>query len=60
MIGRFETVGPTEMLEAAMQRLSGVGTTTLPVLSGSRLVGILTPDNVGEFLALSSALRPRS
>jgi signal-transduction protein with cAMP-binding, CBS, and nucleotidyltransferase domain len=31
---------------------------TLPVTHAGQIVGVLTMDNVGEFLAIQSALRP--
>jgi CBS-domain-containing membrane protein len=45
-----------EMLETAFQRLQSCQCHTLPVLRGGRLVGLLTADNVGEFLMIQTAL----
>ena len=56
MTPRFETVQSSEMLDGAFQRLQGSACPALPVLQGEQLVGVLTPDNVGEFLAIRSAL----
>jgi Zn-dependent protease len=53
----FETAQASEMLESAFQRLQTSTCPALPVLQGDKLVGVLTPDNVGEFLAIRSALR---
>jgi Zn-dependent protease/CBS domain-containing protein len=46
----------SEMVEGALQRLHGRGCPTIPVLQGDRLVGLLTMDNVSEFLSVRSAL----
>ena len=47
----------SEMVEGALQRLQDRGCPTIPVLQGDRLVGLLTMDNIGEFLSVRSALR---
>jgi Zn-dependent protease len=52
----FETVDASEMLETAFIRLQTCGCHTMPVTSGGQLVGLLTTDNVGEFLMIQSAL----
>ncbi len=50
-----------EMLEGAFARLQATDCRTLPVLYGGRLVGLLTSENVGEFMMIESALdRARS
>ena len=51
-----ETVEAHEMLEAALSRLQSSGAKLLPVLHRGELVGLLTSDNVGEFLMIQSAL----
>jgi predicted transcriptional regulator len=53
---RFETVSPSDMLDGAVQRLQSSGCPALPVLRGSELVGVLTLENVGEFLMIHAAL----
>lgn len=53
---KFETVDPGEMLELAFRRLQNCECRTIPVLHRGLLVGLLTMDNVGEFLAIQSAL----
>ncbi len=58
-LARFETAEPSEMLEGAFQRLRACACPALPVLQGDRLVGVLTLDNVGELLAIQSALRAK-
>lgn len=46
-----------EMIEVAFQRLQGRNCPTIPVLRGGQLVGILTMENVGEFVSVQSALK---
>ena len=57
MTERFETADPTEMLELVLARLQSCHCRTLPVLKDGELAGVLTMDNVGEFLMFQSALR---
>jgi CBS domain-containing protein len=45
------------MLETALALLRSCRCRSLPVLHDSRLVGMLTLENVGEFLMVQSALR---
>ena len=52
----FETAEFSERAEGAFQRLQSSTCPALPVLQGGRLVGVLTLDNIGEFLTLQSAL----
>ena len=52
----FEVVQPSEMLDSAFRRLSERRFSTAPVASQGRLVGIITMDNIGEFIAISDAL----
>jgi CBS domain-containing protein len=56
----FETADATEMLEPVFKRLEACRCQVLPVLRGGRLVGILTPENVAEFVMFSRALRVRA
>jgi predicted transcriptional regulator len=53
----FETTQPTEMLEQAFARLQERGCYSMPVVKGANVVGMLTAENVGEFLMIQSALR---
>lgn len=53
----FEVVDPYEMLESAFTRLQGCNCSTLPVVREGRLVGLITTENVGEFLMVQTALR---
>jgi Zn-dependent protease/predicted transcriptional regulator len=47
---------PLEMLDAALQRLQQSTVRTMPVVSRGELVGLLTMENVGEFVSVHSAL----
>jgi len=53
----FQTADPLEMAEGVFARLQECNCTSLPVLSKGRLVGILTAENLGEFLMIQTALR---
>jgi predicted transcriptional regulator len=56
----FQVVQSSEMLDAAFRRLSECRCNTAPVSFQGRLVGMVTMDNIGEFLAIQGALgRPR-
>lgn len=54
---RFETADPGEMLESVFARLQNCDCHSLPVVRNGHLVGIVTMENVGEFLMIQSALR---
>jgi Zn-dependent protease/CBS domain-containing protein len=53
-----DTVDVREMLERALTRLQESSCPVLPVLAGERLVGLLTADNVGEYVMIRSAVSP--
>lgn len=53
----FQSAEPNEPLERAMSRLGESRCQTMPVVSGGHLRGVLTLDNVGEYVAIASALR---
>jgi CBS-domain-containing membrane protein len=58
----FQTVDASEMLEIAFRRFQSCQCHTLPVLHHAKLVGLVTMDNVGEFVAIQAAIeiaRPR-
>ena len=55
----FETVEASEMLETAFQRLTACQCNTAPVSSRGQLVGLVTMDNIGEFMAIEGALGKR-
>jgi Zn-dependent protease/CBS domain-containing protein len=46
-----------EMVESALMRLQETGSKTLPVTHGGQLVGLITAENITEFLMIRSALR---
>lgn len=46
-----------EMVEAAMARLEQSGSKTLPVTHAGQLAGLITSENIAEFLMIRSALR---
>ena len=46
----FHTADAHELLDVAFQRLQGCQCHVLPVLRDSQVVGLLTPENVGEFI----------
>ncbi len=50
------TADASEMIEVAFQRLQNRNCPTIPVLRRGRLVGILTLENVGEFVSIQAAL----
>ena len=52
----FQVVDSTDMLEAVMERLQACACHTLPVVHGGQLVGLVTMDNVGEFVMIHAAL----
>jgi Zn-dependent protease/CBS domain-containing protein len=53
----IQIVNANEMLEPAFARLQACNCHTMPVISRGQLVGLLTSDNIGEFLMIQSALR---
>lgn len=55
----FDTADSYEMLEPVLERLQGRSSPIVPVLRGGALVGIVTSDNIAEFLDIRSAMRPR-
>ncbi len=56
---QFQVVDAFEMLEPVFTRLGTDQCRTLPVTYDGRLVGLLTLDNIGEFLMIRSALRSK-
>lgn len=55
----FQFVDAAEMLEPVFARLQTCNCHTMPVTRGGQLVGLLTSDNIGEFLMIQSALGKR-
>jgi Zn-dependent protease/CBS domain-containing protein len=58
MSREFRTADSHEMLGAAFERLQRSGCPVLPVLRNGRVVGLLTPENVGEFLMFRGVVAP--
>jgi len=56
----FELVHPGDMLEPAFARLKECDCHVFPVMQDERLVGLLTAENIGEFMMIQSALRKRT
>ena len=52
-----EVADPSEMLETVLARLQGTPCRSLPVIRRGELVGMLTLENVGEFMMLQAAVR---
>ena len=52
----FQIVDSTEMLETAFARLQNCQCPMLPVERNSQLVGLVTTENVGEFIMIQGAL----
>jgi Zn-dependent protease/CBS domain-containing protein len=52
----FQTAHSSEMLESAFRRLQESSGHIMPVLQSDKLVGLLTAENVGEFLMIQAAL----
>lgn len=55
----FATADPGEMLEHVVLRLQSSPCRCLPVIRNDRLVGIMSQENLGEFLMIQAALRER-
>ena len=56
MDASFRTADPDEPVDRALARLRECQCRTLPVLSGGRLCGVLTSENVSEFMMIETAL----
>jgi Zn-dependent protease len=54
------TADASEMLETVVGRLQGRDCHTIPVLERGALIGLLTMDNVGEFLMIQAAERGKT
>jgi Zn-dependent protease len=53
----FEVTDPSEMLEPALERLQARSGKVLVVMRGSSIVGIVTPQSVGELMMMRQAVR---
>jgi Zn-dependent protease/predicted transcriptional regulator len=56
MTTNFSTAEPFETLEPAFMRLKQCECRSMPVVHQGQLVGLLTPENVGEFLMLKDVV----
>jgi Zn-dependent protease/CBS domain-containing protein len=59
MLRDLESADPAEALETAFQRVKPERGAAIPVLDQGRLVGLLTAENVGEFVMVRSAVSAR-
>jgi Zn-dependent protease len=57
MQNEFVTVDSPEMLETAFAKLKDCNCHTLPVTLNGKLVGLMTMDNLGEYMRIQAALR---
>ncbi|MEF8816713.1 MAG: site-2 protease family protein [Salinibacter sp.] len=53
------TTAPSAPLDEVFQQMNARSCSTVPVVEGGRLVGLLTLENVGELIMVSSALETR-
>ncbi|UUO07135.1 site-2 protease family protein [Blastopirellula sp. J2-11] len=56
----FQVATPGEMLQTAYERLQQGACNSMPIVVGGQLVGVVDLENVGEFIAIRSALRQSS
>ncbi|MCS3613313.1 site-2 protease family protein [Salinibacter ruber] len=54
------TTAPSAPLDEVFQQMNARSCSTVPVVDGGQLVGLLTLENVGELIMVSSALETRS
>ena len=57
MQSEFEVADPNEMLEQVFERMQNCACRSLPVVRNGHLFGLITAENVGEFIMVQSALR---
>lgn len=55
-----EAASECDMLDAAFRRMQEHGCPMLPVVRDGRLVGVLTAENVGELVMITSSVRQRT
>lgn len=58
MLTAFSTVAPDDSLESAFSQLQTPDCPMLPVMAENRLVGLLTADNIGEYVMVRGAFTP--
>jgi len=54
--GVYATVDHLDMLESAFAKLNDCNCHTLPVLQNGKLVGLVTMDNLGEYMRIQAAM----
>ena len=57
MLRKFETAAPLEPAEEAFARLQECDCRSMPVVQNGQVLGLVTAENVGEFLMIQAALR---
>jgi Zn-dependent protease/CBS domain-containing protein len=57
MQANFVTVDSLDMLDTAFARLNDCNCHTLPVMLNGNLIGLLTMDNLGEYMRIQAALK---
>jgi Zn-dependent protease/predicted transcriptional regulator len=60
MRGNLPEIDSYEMVEMALLRFQESGVPVLPVTHAGQLVGIVTPENITEYLMIRSALKART
>jgi CBS-domain-containing membrane protein len=55
----FLVADASDMIEVALRRMQGHDCHTIPIVRRGNLIGLLTMDNVGEFLSIQAAVGPR-
>lgn len=55
----FLTLRPADALESAAAQINQTECHTMPVLENDQLVGLVTMENIGEFLMIQSALKKK-
>jgi Zn-dependent protease/CBS domain-containing protein len=53
----FQTVDPSVSINDALTKLKSSQSPVLPVVQGDQLIGVITTENVGEFVATRAAVR---
>lgn len=59
MTRNFESAAPDELVESAIVRGRATEVPLMPVIANARLVGLLTLENVSEYVLIQTALRER-
>ena len=56
----FDIADPSEMIDRVLQRLQDRDCHTVPVVRNGDLIGLVTMDNVGEFVSIQAAVGKRA